>query len=107
MRGARRDRTYTHTSSRFPIALHPARQHYYVPNDSGPVLTRPPNRRAPNLTRAAISARLPLSPSAPGFAGITRQATHGPRSSTKIFFRITRRATAASRRWLKTTTTGG
>jgi len=73
------------------------------------VLTRPPNRRAPNLTRAAISARLPPSPGAPGFAGITRRATHGPRSSTKIFLRITRSSSCVTSlaeinhdRWLST-----
>jgi len=79
-----------------PDSAPPGPSHFYVPNDSGPVLTRPPNRRAPNPARAAISARMPLSPGAPGFAGTTRRATHGPRSSTKILFRITRRATAAS-----------
>jgi len=90
MRGGRGARTLYRQLLPLPDSAPPGPSHFYVPNDSGPVLTRPPNRRAPNLTRAAISARLPLSPSAPGFAGITRQATHGPRSSTKIFLRITR-----------------
>ena len=61
MRGARRDRTYIHTSSRFPDSAPPGPSRYYVPNDSGPVLTRPPNRRAPNLRRCDFGKAAPFT----------------------------------------------
>ena len=74
------------TKCRFPIALHPARKN--GPNDSGQVLTVPPNRRA-SFPAPRFRRSRPVPPCAPGFAGMTRRATHGPRSSTKISLRIT------------------
>lgn len=72
--------------SRFPIALHPAVKS--SPNDSGQVLTLPPNRCAPNPA-PRFRRRYPFhlrSVDSPEPA----QATLGPRSSTKIFSRVTR-----------------
>jgi hypothetical protein len=91
----------------FPIALHPARLQFRVPNDSGQVLALPPNRRAP-FPAPRFRRRCPVHPSAPGTAGIARQATDGLRSSTKIVFRITRAAgVPAERRTVGSRTNAG
>jgi len=76
---------------RFPIALHPIRQKTYGSNDSGQVLALPPNRRACNPARRFRRGR-PFRQALRDFAGTTRRASDGPRSSTKIFFENTTRA---------------
>jgi hypothetical protein len=73
---------------RFPIALHPIRQKTYGSNDSGQVLALPPNRRASNPAQR-FRRGCPFRQALRDFAGTTRRASHGPRSSTKIFFENT------------------
>src|SRR6185312_16097973 len=44
-----------------PDSAPPGPSHFYVPNDSGPVLARPPNRRAPNLLRCDFGKAAPFT----------------------------------------------
>ena len=78
---------------RFPIALHPIRQKTYGSNDSGQVLALPPNRGASDPAQR-FRRGCPFSQALRDFAGTTRRASHGPRSSTKIFFENTTSAPA-------------
>ena len=73
---------------RFPIALHPIRRKTYGSNDSGQVLALPPNRRASNPARQ-FRRGCPFRQALRDFAGTAHRASHGPRSSTKIFFENT------------------
>ena len=70
---------------RFPIALHPIRPKTYGSNDSGQVLALPPNRGASDPAQR-FRRGCPFRQALRDFAGTTRRASHGPRSSTKIFF---------------------
>jgi hypothetical protein len=70
---------------RFPIALHPIRPKTYGSNDSGQVLALPPNRGASDPAQR-FRRGCPFRQALRDFAGTTRRASHGPRSSTKILF---------------------
>jgi len=61
MRGGRGARTLYRQLLPLPDSAPPGPSHFYVPNDSGPVLTRPPNRRAPNLPRCDFGKAAPFT----------------------------------------------